>query len=83
MDYAELFDLKTIVAAIVGFVVFVIEESIINIIEGVGSDMILWSADYVEQSGYQYGVLCAFLMRLIPAAIAGAGAYAFFANRNL
>ena len=80
MNYANCLDPKLIFATLTGFFVLVIEEFITNIVEGVGTDMILWSADHIEQSGYQYGTLCAFIIRLIPAVIAGAGAYTFCSN---
>ena len=80
MECSEILDPKLIFATLVGLFVFVIEEFIINIVEGVGTDIIMWSADHIEQSGYQYGALCAFIIRLIPAVIVGAGAYTFCIN---
>ena len=80
MNCTDFLDPKLLFAALVGLIVLAVEEFITDIIEGVSTDLILWSADNIEQSGYQYGTLCAFIIRLIPAAIAGAGTYAFCAS---
>ncbi len=82
MDYADFLDPKMIFAALVSFVVFAVEEFIISIVEGVSTDMIIWSANYIEQSGYQYGALCASIIKLIPAAMTGVGAYAFCSSHS-